>query len=213
MLPVPALLTFGCLISVAGLLVAEQRGHRAAKRLFKIAASTAFVFIAVLLPAQASTYAQLVLVALVLSWFGDVCLLSERSAWFLSGLGLFLLAHIVFGAAFASAGLNHVALLAALAPLSAAGALTLRWLWPRLDGAHKAAVSGYVLAIVIMCALAIAYSVAARSILVAVAALAFASSDVAVARDRFVARGFSDKVWGLPVYYVAQLLFAWSVAV
>ena len=43
---------------------------------------------------------------------------------------------------------------------------------------------------------------------VAVGALAFTASDVAVARDRFVKREFLNRAWGLPLYYGAQLLIA-----
>ena len=43
------------------------------------------------------------------------------------------------------------------------------------------------------------------------AALYFAS-DIAVARDRFVGASFANKAWGLPAYYAAQLLIAWSTA-
>jgi hypothetical protein len=42
------------------------------------------------------------------------------------------------------------------------------------------------------------------------AAVAFYISDVSVARDRFVAPGFGNRIWGLPLYYAAQLLFALS---
>ena len=44
-----------------------------------------------------------------------------------------------------------------------------------------------------------------------VGAIVFAASDVAVARDRFVARSFVNRAWGLPAYYAAQLVLAWSV--
>jgi uncharacterized membrane protein YhhN len=43
---------------------------------------------------------------------------------------------------------------------------------------------------------------------VALGALAFTASDVAVARDRFVQGEFSNRAWGLPLYYGAQLLIA-----
>ena len=42
-------------------------------------------------------------------------------------------------------------------------------------------------------------------------ALAFFVSDLAVARERFVARGFSNRAWGLPLYYGATLLLASTV--
>ena len=43
-----------------------------------------------------------------------------------------------------------------------------------------------------------------------VGALGFFLSDLAVARERFVAKGFTNKLWGLPLYYGAQLLLAWT---
>jgi uncharacterized membrane protein YhhN len=208
----PSILTFSCLLATAGLVVAELQDRRHLKRLCKLAASTAFVLVALSLHAAASKYGQLVLVALLLSWIGDACLLSQRSTWFLSGLGFFLLAHVAFSAAFVVGDLNAIALVVALALLAAVGALALRWLWRRLDIFHKAAVCAYIVAIVTMCSLAVAHSAASRSWQVAAGALAFAASDISVARDRFVATEFLNRAWGLPVYYFAQLLLAWSVA-
>jgi uncharacterized membrane protein YhhN len=49
-----------------------------------------------------------------------------------------------------------------------------------------------------------------RTRLLAGAALFFVS-DLAVARDRFVAHGFANRLWGLPAYYAGQLLIAWSI--
>jgi uncharacterized membrane protein YhhN len=43
-------------------------------------------------------------------------------------------------------------------------------------------------------------------------ALLFYASDLSVARDRFVQRGFVNKAWGLPAYYAGQVLLAWSLA-
>ena len=63
-----------------------------------------------------------------------------------------------------------------------------------------------------MCALAVGLSTASGAWIYGVGALAFAASDLSVARDRFVASSLVNKAWGLPVYYVAQLLLAWSVA-
>ena len=46
----------------------------------------------------------------------------------------------------------------------------------------------------------------------AAGACLFFASDLAVARDRFVARDFTNKLWGLPAYYIGQLLIAWAIA-
>jgi len=43
-------------------------------------------------------------------------------------------------------------------------------------------------------------------------AVAFYASDLAVARHRFVTETFSNKLWGTPLYFGAQLLLAASVA-
>jgi len=59
---------------------------------------------------------------------------------------------------------------------------------------------------------AIAASASAVPATVAVGAVAFALSDVSVARDRFIERNVFNKAWGLPLYYFAQVIFAVSVA-
>jgi uncharacterized membrane protein YhhN len=208
---IPIALTIGCLLAVSGLVVAESRNLGVARGLSKFAASTAFVLLALSLQATASSYGQLVLLALVLSWIGDVFLLSRRSTLFLAGLGSFLLAHVAFSVAFATGDLSTSAFLAGLVFASAIGVITLHWLWGRLDAPYKVAVAAYVVAIVAMCTMALAHSAASQSWLAAVGAVAFAASDISVARDRFVVSAFLNKAWGLPVYYSAQLLLAWSI--
>ncbi len=47
--------------------------------------------------------------------------------------------------------------------------------------------------------------------MVAIGAVLFAASDLSVARQAFVAPALVNQAWGLPAYYVAQLLLAWSV--
>jgi uncharacterized membrane protein YhhN len=204
-------LTAGCLLATCMLVVAERRNRRFAKSVAKLAASTAFVLVALSLGATTSTYGQLVLVALLLSWIGDAFLLGRRRAAFLSGLGAFLLAHGAFSVAFASGALSTSALSVSLACAAAIGAITLRWLWNRLDAPMKVAVAAYVATIFVMCALAVAHSAATGSWLAAAGAVAFAASDIAVARDRFVVADFLNRAWGLPAYFAAQLLLAWSV--
>jgi hypothetical protein len=62
-----------------------------------------------------------------------------------------------------------------------------------------------------MCAAAAGSSRAFGSLVPVIGATCFMSSDVAVARDRFVTPGVANRVWGLPLYYGAQLLLAWTV--
>ncbi len=212
-MPSPSiLLTVACLTAVAGLVFSELQERPAFRLATKITASALMVLVAASLGAWSSSYGALVLVALALGAVGDACLLSERRPWFLAGLGLFLLAHVTYSLAFASQTWATSVFVMTLIVASLAGAATLRWLWGRLHAFYKVAVSAYVFAIVLMCALAVAHGAAVSSWLAPLGAVAFAASDISVARDRFVQRGAINRAWGLPVYYLAQLALAWSVA-
>lgn len=204
--------SLACLALVGALLVAERAGRPLWAGLFKTAASGCFIALALALGALSSAYGSIVLVALVLSALGDVALTSERAAAFMAGLGLFLLAHIAFSVAFAQAPLALGPLAGAAVAMALVGFFSLRWLWPHLGAAFKAPVLAYVLAVMLMCALALAYAAATGHWQPAFGALLFAASDLAVARQAFVRRAFLNKAWGLPAYYLAQLLMAWSVA-
>src|SRR5688572_11266615 len=93
-------LSFTCLCATAGLVVAERNGKSLARGVFKMAASAAFVLVAVALGAVESTYGRWVLAALCLGLVGDALLLSQRTAAFLAGLGAFLASHVCFAVAF-----------------------------------------------------------------------------------------------------------------
>lgn len=201
-----------CLIAVATLLVAEFKRHQPGRVIAKSAASFAFVGVALSLGAMTSGYGQLVLLALVLSAAGDLLLLSDRSVAFLSGLGAFLASHAAYAAAFSVSGVSvRAAAVAALVALLF-GVVVIRWLWPRLNGSFRAPVVAYVVVILGMCCVAVGYASASGRWLVAVGAGVFAASDLAVAREKFVHKSFVNRAWGLPAYYCAQLLLAWSIA-
>lgn len=200
-----------CLANAALYIVAEWRNWQTIRWLAKMAASTAFVIIAVANGAAGSSYGRLILLALVFSWIGDALLLSLKSNFLLAGIAAFFFAHAAFGAAIASQPLDAMWLAMSLVILSAAALAFLRWLWKYIGPFYKVAVPVYLAAISVMTSLAIAASVASMSSLLAIAAITFTASDVSVARNRFVERTIANKVWGLPLYYVAQILFALSV--
>lgn len=212
-LPHSALLAVAlCVLATLGLLWAEVRQARRARAAFKTIASTAFIAVALAADATATPYGRLILAALALSWLGDVLLLAQRSAVFLAGLGAFLLAHMAYAVAFAAGPLHHGALLGGAALMIAVGAMVLRAFWPRLKPLYRMAVPAYVVAIGVMCTLAIGAGAGSSTWWLPVAALAFAASDISVARDRFIGHAFANKAWGLPLYYAAQLVLAASVA-
>lgn len=208
----PLALTLACIAAVALLLLAERRGLRPARAVLKLAASSCFVALAVVLGAAQSVYGQWLLAALVLGWLGDALLLSDRSGWFMAGLVAFLLSHLGFGAAFVSGGVSATGLAVALLPALATGVAVWRWLGPRLQGVFRVAVPVYVAAILLMCCAAAGHAAARGAWLALAGAVLFAVSDLAVARERFVARGFVNKLWGWPTYFAAQLMLAWTAA-
>lgn len=209
----PAALVASCAVCVAGLIGADRMGSGTGRAVTKLGASSCFVALALALGAPGSPYGQWVLAALLLGWLGDALLLSRREPAFLGGLGAFLLSHLCFAAAFLEPGplaLGAVAV-ATLVAL-AFGAVVLRWLWPHLRPSLQAPVLAYVVVILLMCITAAGHAGTSGRWEVLAAALLFAASDLAVARDRFVMPGFVNRLWGWPTYFAAQLLLAGSVA-
>lgn len=204
-------LTVATALAVAALLVAEAREHRVAKAISKTLAAAGFVAVALTRGALDARWSTALAVGLGLSVVGDLCLLSHARRHFLAGLFAFLCGHVAYVAAFALRGLSPSAV-AAAAPLVIAGLVVVgRWLLPHVDDKMRGPVVAYMLVISAMVAAAVGTYVHARSLVLAAGALAFYVSDLSVARDRFVAPGLVNRVWGLPAYFGGQLLLAWSV--
>jgi len=198
-------------VALTGLLAAERRGSRWGIYVCKPLASLGFLGAAMAAGAAGSLYGRAVLAALVLSWIGDVLLMSARSAVFLAGLGAFLLAHVAFGVAFCLRGEAWPWSAGALALLILPAAIVSRWLRPHLPAEMRVPVHAYIAVITAMLALAVGTAAAGSPALILVGALAFYLSDLSVANDRFVRPGFLNRLWGLPLYYAAQLCLAASV--
>jgi uncharacterized membrane protein YhhN len=195
--------TLACAIACALLVLAEWRALRPLRAAAKVTASLAFVAVGFL----ASTEQPWFLAGLVLGLVGDIALLGDGKRAFLAGLGAFLLGHLAYVVAIAQLVPPRLwpGPLAMLPIACAVG--TLAYLWPRL-GTMRIPVIGYVIVIVAMMIGALA---ARDNALLALGAALFFASDVAVSRDKFVAKSFANKVWGLPAYYAGQLLIAWSL--
>jgi uncharacterized membrane protein YhhN len=221
-------LTFSCALACAVLVVAEWRGPARLRIAAKLAASAAFVAtgaLALELGRHGETgadHVQLghaIVTGLVLGAIGDACLLARGKRWFLAGLVAFLLGHLAYVAGIAmlepaERWPGDAGWLAAV-PASA-GLAMLAVLWPRLGSlrlpviAYVATISAMVIA-AITAARGAALPAPYRGRLVAGASVFFIS-DLAVARDRFVAPSFANKLCGLPAYYAGQLLLAWSIS-
>ena len=218
-----AVATVICALACAVLVVAEWRGLAGLRIASKLVASAAFVTIGFQAahighdPARVG-YGQWLLIGLVLGALGDAALLGRSSRAFLAGLGAFLLGHLAYVAA--TLGLVPIGAWptttgsGALIPVVAGGS-ALAVLWPRL-GSMRVPVIAYVVAIVAMVVGSIAVARAhalpeTQRMRLVIGASLFFVSDLAVARDRFVARTFANKLWGLPAYYAGQLFIAWSL--
>lgn len=176
-------------------------------------AAACFVGLALSLGALETDYGRIMLLGLVLCAAGDALLLpSGQSVWFQAGIGAFLLGHLAYAVAFVGTPLDlPVAAVVGLA-MGIFGFATLRWLQPHLPAEFRAPVIAYVAVISAMVCLAVAASSAGAPLTVALGAVGFAASDLSVARDRFVAPGFVNGAWGLPLYFGSQLLLASTVA-
>jgi uncharacterized membrane protein YhhN len=197
------------LAALGALLYSEWRGSRAGVWLAKPLASTGFLLAALAAGALSSAYGRIVLVALALGWLGDVLLIPKQSRRaFVAGLGSFLLGHLAYAVAFLVRGVDPeaaaVAALLVAVPSLAVG----RWLWPFVPDRMRVPVAAYVGVISLMVVFALGVATFRAHTAIALGALAFYASDLAVARQRFVAESLANKLWGLPLYYGAQLLLA-----
>jgi uncharacterized membrane protein YhhN len=201
-----------CAVAVALLLRAEARGSQWGVWIWKPLAAASFLLAAWMWGAPSSEYGRRILVGLVLCACGDVLLIPRGDTAFRLGLVAFLCGHLAYAAAF----LTMPVPLVILGPAALGIALLLwrvwRWLAPHLPARERVPVSAYFAAIGAMGALSICAVSVGAPVAAALGALGFMASDLSVARDRFVAPGFANAAWGLPLYFASQLLLAWSSA-
>jgi uncharacterized membrane protein YhhN len=202
-----------CAVCCAALLVCERAESRVGVWVAKPLAAASFVAFGLAQTPFDRSYGICILVGLCLSWCGDVLLIpNDKPRVFLAGIGAFLSAHVAYCVGFFSLGSSGKGLAMVAALVLPAAVIVMRWLRPRLDGVFVHAVPVYV---VVIAAMVVASGGAAFELSrfdMLLGASVFAVSDVAVARDRFVAPGFANGLWGLPLYFAAQLVLAASIA-
>ncbi len=197
-------------IAVLFLLVGEARDSKGLKWISKPLASLGFVWFAWSMgPHDRAGWT--IVVGLCLCLVGDVCLLPGRKQWFLAGLGAFLAGHLAYAAAFWQRGVSLPTAAIAALLLAIPALVVWRWLKPHVEPAMRAPVTAYIVVITTMVACALAGAGVRADWLAVTGAIAFYLSDLAVARDVFVKPGFVNRLWGLPLYYGAQLCLAATV--
>jgi len=199
-------------LAVAALLFFEHSGRSAGIWVAKPFASTAFIAVAVAAGALESGYGCAILAGLVLSWFGDVFLIPRgRPRIFLAGVLAFLAGHVAYAAAFVLRGMDPGVFVGAALVAGVVAIVVLRWLSAHVPADMRVAVPAYIAVISVMVVCATASFAALGNLWIPIGAVGFYLSDLSVARDRFVESEFVNRLWGLPLYYAAQVVLGWSV--
>ena len=194
------------------LVFAEWRGSSLANIILKPLASTGFLGAAWAGGALESSYGIAILVALGLSWLGDVLLIPKGAKGaFLGGLAAFLAGHVAYVVAFVLHGVDPMVTALALVPAGVAAATVGRSLVGAAPPKLRTPVVGYVAVISAMVAAAAGTFGAGGAATLPLGAILFYISDLGVARERFVKQSLWNRMVTLPLYYGAQLLFATSV--
>lgn len=205
----PLMLT---VVAVIILVVSDFYDYRLGRYLAKPLASLGFVWLAVALGASHSNYGRWLLAGLVCCLVGDLLLMPSRERSLLHGLGAFLLGHLLYAVAFVQLNTNIAGLVVG-SPL-ALGLLivTSKWLAPYVNESMKTPITVYTLVITAMLLCACLSAGHPASVWVLAGSFGFAISDLAVAREHFVARAASNGVWGTPLYFGSQSMLAFSVS-
>lgn len=204
----PVICLFACILT----LVFEGKNLDKLSLKSKTLASVSVVGYAWTLSAWDSLYGQLLLTGLVLSLIGDVLLgLKNHKQTLLLGIAAFLLTHICYALAFFQLGFATAKLPLLLPVIVLAMILTALWLRPHLRGKYQLAVPLYLIAIGIMLIFAWANQSTNAWWSIVIGASLFALSDLTVARNRFIKQHINNRIIGLPLYYSAQLMLAYSV--
>jgi uncharacterized membrane protein YhhN len=210
---IPATVELWVLVTLVALalhLWSEYGERQLARAITKLTASTGFLLTAHAAGALEFDWGRWVFVGLVLSWVGDACLLGRGRGIFLGGLVAFLLGHVSYCVAFVVHGFDGTAAWIAAPLLAVVALLVDQWLRDRV-GDMRLPVRGYILVISTMLTLAIAAWREGAPHLALLGAVAFYLSDLSVARDRFVREDLVNRLWGLPLYYAAQLCLAATI--
>lgn len=203
-------------VLLGGLLYFEKRESTRGRVLTKPLLSALFVAVALTGPRTETGYFGWVLAGLLFCMAGDIFLIfSSSPRLFLAGLVSFLTGHILYAAAFfLASGPGMLTWIAGACTLAASGAIFI-WLRPHL-GRMLVPVGAYVAVISVMVIGASSVmgertaDLSGRA-LVFLGAVLFYVSDIFVARQQFVAGQYLNRLLGLPLYYAAQFMIAFSI--
>jgi uncharacterized membrane protein YhhN len=204
-----------CLLLI-GLLAFERAQKAHAIIGLKTTLSLLFVVACLVGRHLSPSYSVTIATALFLHMIGDVLLGLRRPRPFKIGIAFFLTGHVLYIIAFFGLSSPQRWVNAAIVPVGVGIAVVFVWLRPYLKSMLVPIVV-YMLVIGVMVVLAFAvnrtsavHRPAAWAILLG--AISVFVSDIFVARQRFVTQAFTNRLIGLPLYYVGQFLMAFSVS-
>lgn len=177
----------------------------------KAVASAGFLGVAWSVGAHEAGWTRVAFLALALSAVGDVALAARGKVAFAVGLSGFMAAHAAYVVAFGRLGAQPAWLGVTLVLAAVAGTLAWRTLRTRVPYSLRLPVAAYVVVVSAMAAIGTAAGLSHGVARLALGVPLVVGSDAAVARHRFVAPGFANKLVGLPAYYLGQLLIAASL--
>ena len=201
---------------LAGLLFFEKRESTRGLLLTKPFLSLLFIAAALTGSGSDPTYFGLVLAGLICCLAGDICLIFFFSRpLFLAGLVSFLAGHLLYAVAFFLKAPPGAVTWIVGACFVAVSVAVFAWLRPHL-GKMLLPVVAYMVIITAMVIGAASLlkdeNAASPGCYLAFAgAVLFYVSDIFVARHRFVAKAYVNRLVGLPLYYAAQFLIAFSI--
>ena len=200
---------------LTGLLYFENKGSLKSKLSTKTLLSCLFVLAALVQSHPLPSYYYLILIGLIFCLGGDVFLALPQARMFLLGLVSFLIGHVFY--VFSFFGVADIGQWTWIGCLIGVIISSVVFIWLRDHlGSMMLPVIVYIVVITVM--LVGAWTVLGDAklnmegrVLVFIGAMSFYFSDLFVARDRFLKSNFSNRLIGLPTYYLGQFLLAFSV--
>ena len=204
-------------VLLVGLLFFEKKENSKGLLPTKTVLSLLFIVTAISQIHLVQPYTLFIIIGLLFCLGGDIFLALPQDRMFFFGLVSFLLGHVCYVIGFLwIAGPSKMTLIGVIVTLVISG-FVYTWLKPHLGTMIKP-VMAYIL--VISCMVIGAWSVLGMprqsfmaQLLIFAGAYSFYISDIFVARDRFLKRSFINRLLGLPLYYLAQFMIAYSIGI
>lgn len=210
-----AIIIMTAVLLLAGLLSCEHKGLPLGILGCKSGVSLLFILAAAAQPHHQAAFGPILIAALCLCFGGDVLLALRTGTTFTLGLLSFLVGHLLYLWGFFTLSAPNLGLLLGGAPGLIISALAFCWLRPHL---RQMALPVLLYVVVITSMLAAAWMVTLAEglplpgrLMIGLGATCFYFSDLSVARDRFVQKGYINRLIGLPLYYLGQFLLAFSL--